>query len=103
MALTPAAGKAPTMPLTPGSATAQLPKATIALTPTQPLGTAAPVSSIQASFNAHPVEEEETDKVLLTLSIVAVVVCAALLFIQVSTDMMSDRIQPGWFGSTTQN
>lgn len=93
------AGTAATQPLAAGPATAQLPKATIALTPTQPMSAAAPISSIQTSMRT--VEEEEgetTSPLMLSLSIAALLAAAILVWVQVQTDMLPDRESPGMLG-----
>lgn len=90
---------------TPGAPTAQLPKATIALTPTQPIRSSAPVSSVNAAaFNTHPLEEEEPeDKTVLTLSIIALALALILCFMQaVTIDGLEGRVLPGWIFSSTK-
>ena len=94
------AGTAATQPLAAGPATAQLPKATIALTPTQPMTSAAPISSIQASFKT--IEEEEKEQgspLMLSLSIAALLAAAVLVWVQVQTDMLPDREVAGMLDS----
>lgn len=94
------AGTAATQPLSTGPATAQLPKATIALTPTQPMSSAAPISSIQTSMRTVEEEgEEKQNPIMLILSIVAILTAAVLCWIQVQTDMLPDREMAGMLGS----
>lgn len=97
------AGTAATQPLAAGPATAQLPKATIALTPTQPMTAAAPISSVQTSMKTVEEETEEPQSpLMLVLSIVALLTAAALVWIQVQTDMLPDREAEGMLGSNAK-
>ena len=92
---------APSGPLASGQPTAQLPKATIALTPTRPMSAAAPISSVQASVKNVADEEEETGTgLLLGLSIASLVAAIAFLFIQIQTDALENRVEPGMFGDS---
>ncbi|MEG0024813.1 MAG: hypothetical protein RR719_05650 [Akkermansia sp.] len=94
------AGTAPTTPLTAGRPTAQLPKATIALTPTQPMSATAPAtSSFQSSIRTTEEEEASSSKLMLALSWVALIVGAVLVYVQVQTDMLPGRENPGMLGA----
>ena len=85
-------GSAPTGPAPAGQPTAQLPKATIALTPTRPMSPAAPVSSVQASAQTVADDDEESGTGLLTgLAIVGLVAALAFCAIQIMTDRLPDR------------
>ncbi|MEG1257912.1 MAG: hypothetical protein RSD12_02630 [Akkermansia sp.] len=93
------AGTAPTTPLTAGRPTAQLPKATIALTPTQPISATAPATSFQSSIRTTEEEEASSSKLMLALSWVALIVGAVLVYVQVQTDMLPGRENPGMLGA----
>lgn len=99
-----AGGTAPSGPLAAGQPTAQLPKATIALTPTQPMSAMAPISSVQASVrNVADEEEEPASGLLLGLSIAALVAGLALLFVQIQTDGLENRESAGMTGGSSSS
>lgn len=82
----------PTVPLGGGAQpTAQLPKATIALTPTGPLSAAAPVSS--ASLTARKfAQDDDSSSIGYTIAAsVAAIVALVFLVVQIQIDRLPDK------------